>query len=91
VQGCVTPSCCEAERQAAKLVTSVARERSQKRLAGKEIAPSTRSVDTGYQAKGLIEKLRELKTVPHIAEYENANEEELAFVLRKGKRNGWRR
>ncbi len=98
VQACVTQSGRKAEREAAEeMVAPMARARNKKREAGAAISPLTLAGDKSYQAEEFIKKLRELKIVPHIAEYEKetplsknwlltSEREDPGFAISQGKR-----
>ena len=98
VQACVTQSGAKAEREAAvKMVMPVARERNKRREAGEEITSLTLGADKSYQREDLIQKLREWKVVPHIAEYEkqtplsknwllSSERDDPGFTISQGKR-----
>jgi transposase len=98
VQAGVTQAGRKAEREAAEaMLTSAARERDKKRRPGEELAPLTLAGDKGYQAEEFIKKLRELRVVPHIAEYERetplsknwlspSEREDPGFAISQGKR-----
>jgi len=71
VEACVTESGKRAEREAAlEMVTAIAEKREERRKAGEEMAPLTLGGDKGYQEEKFIKRLRELKVMPHIAEYQ---------------------
>lgn len=90
VQACVTCAGNRAEREAAEeLVATVARTAQQKRL--------TLAADKSYQAEEFITRLRALRIVPHIAEYEKekalsknwllpSEREDPGFAISQGKR-----
>jgi transposase len=98
VQAGVTQAGRKAEREAAEaMLTSAARERDKKRRPGEELAPLTVAGDKGYPAEEFIKKLRELRVVPHIAEYETetplsknwlspSEREDPGFAISQGKR-----
>ena len=71
MKSCVTLSGTREEREAAlKMLTRMVREREAKRKPGEEFGPVTVGGDKGYQEEEFIQGLRELRMVPHIAEYQ---------------------
>jgi transposase len=98
VQACVTPAGNKAEREAAEaMVTAVAEKQNHKRLGGEALARLTLAADKSYQAEEFIHRLRELRIVPHIAEYEKqtrlsrnwlwpSEREDPGYAISQGKR-----
>jgi len=71
MKSCVTLSGRREEREAAlAMLTRMVSEREAKRKPGEETGPVTVGGDKGYQEEKFIQGLRELRMIPHIAEYD---------------------